>query len=237
MENDETRIVSEALFMSTPSLSPTPIGILIVDDDPWTTRALAATLAVTPGFRVLAAVHTGEEAITAYSREPADVVLMDINMGRGMTGIEATVAICQMDSRARVIVLTTISPGPGLVRALQAGAIAAMQKEASDSTIVEVIRATVRGDNPALLKGLATDVLVSGGLQVMQSAPSPHLTPAEYTILQMICSGHSYEQIVDQLSITKNTLDTHTRHLREKLGARTLSQLVVRALEYRVKSF
>ena len=215
--------------------SDSPITVLIVDDDHWTTRALASVLAVAPGIRVVGAVHDGEGAVAAYRAEPAHVVLMDVNLGSGMTGVDATAAILQGDPEARVVILTTTAPGPGLARALHAGAVAALQKEASEATLVETVRMAAAGDSPLLVKGLAADLLVSGGVQA--SAPVPALTPSEHRILRLLCAGRGYGEIIERLHISENTLETHTRHLREKLGAKNLAQLVVRALEFRFVSF
>jgi len=210
-----------------------PITILIVDDDQWVTRGLAAVLATTPGMRVLGVAHTGEEAVAAYRAEPADVVLMDINMGSGITGVDATAEIIHEFPDARILVLTTTSPGPGLARALHVGAVAALDKTVSQSTLVTTIRAAARGDSPTLVRGLASDIIAGADLSARLPATAPELTTAELRTLLLICEGHSYPEIAARQFVSEATVLTHAKRLRQKLHARSLAQLVLRALEYR----
>lgn len=213
--------------------APAPITILIVDDDPWVTRGLAAILAVTPGMRVLGVAHSGEEAVASFRAERADIVLMDLNMGPGLTGVDATTAIIKEFPDARVLVLTTTAPGPGLVRALHVGALAALNKTASQATLVDTIRAAVLDDDPVLLRGLASDIMAGDVDAVGIREDPPKLTPAELRALRLICEGKRYSEIAAELHVTPATVETHAKRLRQKLKAGSLAQLIVRAIEYR----
>nr|WP_243751898.1 response regulator transcription factor [Leucobacter weissii] len=207
--------------------------MLMVDDDRWTIRGLTAVLSGTPGLELLEPVSSGEEAIRAYRAFRPDVVLMDINMSPGISGIEATAAILRDDPDARVIALTTIAPGPGLVRVLEAGALAAVDKDASSYALIEMIRIAAAGDDPALLGGLAADVFISGNQDASVQTAVPRLTAVELETLQLICKGRSYDEIAESRSVSPATVKDHARHLREKLDAANLAQLVVKAVEYR----
>lgn len=213
------------------------IKVLIVDDDHWVTRGLAAVLAVLPEVRVLGAAYSGEEAVATFRAEPADVVLMDINLGPGLTGIEATQAILALKPDARVLALTTTTPGPGLLRALQAGAVAALKKTVSSTTLASTVIKAARGEDPTLIKGLLSDVLISDDMPKWNERwVAPELTSAELRILRLICAGKSYREIAGQLTISTHTVESHAKRLRQKLHARGLGELVVKALEYRFVS-
>lgn len=211
---------------------PKPITVLIADDDHWVTRGLISVLDVTEGMRVLGAVHTASGAIAAYREEPADVVLMDLNMGPGITGVDAIIEIIREFPDARILVLTTAAPGPGLVRALHVGAIATLSKSASQVTLVETIRSAALGENPNLIRGLVADVLAGNLHEAVTDELPPSLTTSELRILQLICEGVSYVEIAARLCVSPSTVETHAKHLRQKLNARSLAQLVIRALEY-----
>lgn len=55
------------------------------------------------------------------------------------------------------------------------------------------------------------------------------LTKREREILQLVCAGLSTKQIADQLFISINTVETHRRHLLEKLGVKNSMELVKEA--------
>ncbi|EWS81994.1 response regulator transcription factor [Brachybacterium phenoliresistens] len=219
-----------------PPPSDPPITVLVVDDDRWTTRAIAAVLEADPSLQVLGVEHSGEDAVDAFRALRPQIVLMDVNMAPGMSGIDATAKILQEDPRATVLILTTISPGPGIARALEAGAMAVVTKTAPPEALVAAVRLAAAGESPSLLKNLAADIAISGDLQPDSPARFPALTEREHATLQLICEGMDYQTIAARQHVAETTVKTHARSLRDKLGAQSLAQLVVRAVQYRLYS-
>lgn len=212
------------------------LSVLIVDDDRWTTRALSYALITEVDFNVLPPVHSGEEAIESYQQHRPNVVLMDVNMPDGMSGVDATRAIRKIDSSATILILSTVSPGPGLARALEAGAMAAVNKSCSESTLRNTVRRAARGEDPSMLKFLARDILIVGDPLPEAPLVSPELTEREHEVLTLICRGCGYEEIAETQGVAVWTVKTQTKRLREKLQAENLGQLIVRALQYRFYS-
>ncbi|UVI35543.1 response regulator transcription factor [Brevibacterium spongiae] len=211
-------------------------SVLIVDDDRWTTRAVAATLSDDGGFDVLEPVHTGEDAVDAFAASRPDLVLMDVNMPPGMSGVDATAAIMNHDPQAHVVLLTTVAPGPGIARGLEAGAMAVLNKTAGESELVAVVRAASAGETPELLKGLATDIAISGDQLPEAPEAAPQLTERELELLTLLCEGHGYDEIAADLKLSMHTMKSHAQNLRLKLGAKNLAQLVIRALQFKFYS-
>ena len=211
-------------------------SVLIVDDDKWTTRAVAAALRDSGSFDVLDPQHSGEVAVAAYAAHRPDLVLMDVNMPPGMSGVDATQEIIGLDPSATIVLLTTVAPGPGLARALEAGALAAVSKSASDAELIRVAEAALEGDSPELLRTLAEDVLVSGDSVPDVPANAPALTEAELTLLRQICEGLDYSEIAARQFVTVHTVKSHARNLRIKLGAKNLAQVVIRAVQFKFHS-
>lgn len=209
------------------------ITVLIVDDDSWTTRAVAAALVDDGGFSVLEPQHSGEDAVEAFDRHRPDLVLLDVNMHPGMSGVDATREIRALDPEATIVLLTTVSPGPGITRALEAGAIAAVNKSATDVELVGVARSAVAGESPALLRSLAEDIMISGDIVTDGQEAVPELTPSEKLLLQQICEGLDYAEIAEQQVVTIYTVKSHARNLRTKLDAKNLAQVVIRAIQYK----
>lgn len=208
------------------------VGVMIVDDDIWTTRALALELAADPHITVSGIFLTGEEAVDAAPNLRPDVVLMDINMP-GIGGVEATVQLLTTDATCRIVILSTVAPGPGLARALRAGAVAAVHKTAAPDSLAEIVHAAAGEETPRLVRHLAGKVLLSG--DAIDDAPPvfAELTDREQEMLRLICQGLDYAEISARSHISINTVKTHARLLREKLGASSLAQLVVQAVRLR----
>lgn len=218
--------------MMNAQLMPTKT-VLIVDDDRWTTRAISQALCRDPDISVLDPVHDGHDAVRVFTEQKPDLVLMDLNMPPGISGVESTALIRAIDRTAKIVLLTTVAPGPGVARALDAGAMAVLNKTVSDSTLRRTVKSVIRGDSPELLAGLVSDIFICGDPLPQAPVPSPRLTDAEHAILELICMGHGYAKIAEIQFISEWTVKTHVKRLREKLCADNLAQLVVRALQFR----
>lgn len=209
------------------------LSILVVDDDRWTTRAVVAALRKDPSLSVLGAAHSGEEAVSAHLKFHPDVVLMDVNMPPGMSGIDATAQIMRSDPGARIVLLTTVSPGPGIARALEAGALAAVNKTAPEDVLIQTIRSVVTGEGLSSLGTLAHDIAISGDPLPDAHAMAPSLTDREHATLMFICEGLSYEEISQRMSVSISTVKSHSGRLRDKLGAHSHAQLLVQAMKFK----
>ena len=91
-------------------MSPDPgaaVGVVIVDDQAPFRRAARMVMAVTPGFDVIGEAESGEEAVELFERLSPGLVLMDINLGKGINGIEAARRITEAHPDATVLLLST----------------------------------------------------------------------------------------------------------------------------------
>lgn len=212
------------------------LSVLVVDDDHWSTRAISAVLGAQPSLHVLPAEHDGEAAVAAYRTHRPDVVLMDVNMPPGMSGVDATAQIVAGDPDARIVLLTTVSPGPGIARALDAGALAAVNKSAPDDVLVQTVLRAARGESLTPMRQLAEDIALSGDVLPEAPALAPELTERELATLRLICEGLEYDEIAAHLMVSTNTVKSHAGRLRDKLGAHSHAQLMVQAMKYRFVS-
>ena len=231
--SDATPATTQSTSKVMTSESTDRTSVLVVDDDSWTTRAVGAALTDAGSFRVLDPVHSGEEAIAAFAAQRPDLVIMDVNMPPGMNGVDATAAIMDLDPDTRIVLLTTVSPGPGIARGLEAGAHAVLNKTAGERELVSIVRAASAGESPELLRGLAENIVISGDHLPDAPEAAPQLTAREMELLTLLCQGHGYEEIAAAQSVAMSTVKSHARNLRLKLGARNLAQLVVRALQFK----
>ena len=97
------------------------IRIMVVDDHFVVRMGLSGSINVEADMEVTAEASTGEQALTAYRKDPPDIVLMDLKLP-GISGIEATKAICKEFPGASVIMLSTHDGEEDIYRSLQAGA-------------------------------------------------------------------------------------------------------------------
>ncbi|NEE10204.1 response regulator transcription factor, partial [Streptomyces sp. SID7499] len=98
-----------------------PVRILLCDDHVVVRAGLLALLGSEPDIEVVGEAGSGEEAVVLAARLAPDVVLMDLQLGEGIDGVEATRRIAA-DGTVHVLVLTTYDTDADITRAIEAGA-------------------------------------------------------------------------------------------------------------------
>ena len=114
-----------------------------------------------------------------------DVVLMDLEMPE-LNGMDATRALREAGSDARVVVLTTFSDRDRILGALDAGALGYLLKDAEPEEIIRGVRAAARGESP-LAPRAAHELLIerAGG----QARPEAELSAREQEVLALVAEG------------------------------------------------
>ena len=119
------------------SLDPgAAVGVMIVDDQAPFRRAARMVMAATPGFDVIGEAESGEDAVDLFERLEPGLVLMDINLGRGINGIEATRRIIDAHPDATVLLLSTYQAADLPSGADSCGAAGYVNKEEFGPAIV-----------------------------------------------------------------------------------------------------
>ncbi len=115
--------------------------VLIVDDSLTVARQLRAILEAAGDFEIVGHAKNGIEAVKQYRTDNPDLVLMDIVMPE-MDGLQATRAICALDPKARVVVISSAAGvGDKVTEALRLGARNIISKPFDAETILSVLRA------------------------------------------------------------------------------------------------
>ena len=118
---------------------PTPLRVLLVEDNDVFRQALELLLGMQAGLEVVGAVADGTSVVDACRRLSPDVIVMDFRLP-GMDGVEATAAVREAFPEIAVVCLTA-SASPREIEALwAAGAVACLRKDQELDEIVDAIR-------------------------------------------------------------------------------------------------
>jgi class 3 adenylate cyclase len=117
-----------------------PIKVLLVDDYEVVRRGLRGFLELVPELEIVGEAANGEEALEAAFRLEPDVVLMDLVMPR-MDGPAAIAALSDRQPHVAVVALTSFAEPERIGRALQAGAVGSLMKDAEADEVVAAVRA------------------------------------------------------------------------------------------------
>ena len=149
---------------------------------------------------------------------------MDLQMGAGMNGVEATRRITALPDPPRVLILTTYSTDADILAAVEAGATGYLLKDAPPEDLAGAVRAAARGETV-----LAPPV--AARLMGRVRAGRPTLSPRESEILGLLAEGLANRQISKRLFISEATVKTHLVHVYDKLGVDSRTAAVAAALQ------
>lgn len=226
----------------TTERTPHRIRLLVVDDQPVVRRGLSLMLSMESDMEVVGECCDGLEAVEKAQRLRPDVVLMDLHMPR-KGGVGATREICALLPHTRVLVLTTMEAEQAVFDAVRAGATAYLLKDASESEVVETVRAVHRGEShltPQIARKVLDEFRRMGELAPLAAGPVEEsaddvalLTGKESKVLQLIAEGKSNKQIGAMMFLAEGTVKNYVSRIMDKLHASSRTELAVMALRRR----
>jgi two-component system KDP operon response regulator KdpE len=161
--------------------------ILVVDDEPQIRKALSVNLTAR-GYEIDLA-GSGEEALALAASHHPDLVLLDIGLP-GIDGVEVVRGLRGWSS-VPIIMLSVRDAEGDKVRALDAGADDYVAKPFGMDEVLARMRAALRRHQPVPEQAVVTTAhfALDLGDRVVQrtdGAPSPHLTPTEWAIVEAL---------------------------------------------------
>jgi DNA-binding NarL/FixJ family response regulator len=205
-----------------------PVRILVCDDHAVVRAGLLALLDSAPDIEVVGEAGTGEEALALAGKLAPDVVLMDLQLGEGIDGVETTRRLTSTPGfSAHVLVLTTYDTDADITRAIEAGATGYLLKAERPDELFAAIHAAAEGRT-------ALSAPVAGRVMANLRRPRPTLTDRERDILAQLARGIGNRDIARALFISEATVKTHLRRIYDKLGVDTRAGAVAVAKERRL---
>ena len=204
------------------------IRVLLADDHAILRSGLRLLLEREPDMEVAGEASDGRGAADWIERHPAEAVVMDVGMP-GLNGIEAAARIAASNSGIRIVMLSMHSDEAYVLRALKAGAHAYVLKESAEGELIAAIRAVIAGRSyfspkvAALLRQEHIEKIRRSG----DVDPYDLLTAREREILQLLGEGNSNKEISARLFLSIFTVETHRKHIHEKLNLHSPAELVL----------
>jgi two-component system response regulator NreC len=205
-------------------MSSETIRVVIADDHAVVRRGLRDVLAADGGFELVAEAPDLDAARRYVRGHHPDVLVLDLNMPGGST-LDAIPDIRAECPNTQIVVLTMQDEPEYARRALGAGALGYVLKEAAETELVDAIRRAAAGDtylNPRLGARVAA---------APPPGPPDGLSEREVQVLRMIALGHTNAEIADTLSLSIRTVEIHRAHIQAKVRRSSRAGLVRYALD------
>lgn len=176
-----------------------PLKILLVEDDELFRLGLRVRLQQEPDLEIVAEADDGETAIELVEAHPIDIVLLDVGLP-GIGGIETCCQLKQRHPNLPILVLTSHSQLPLILRLLTSGAQGYCVKGVAPETLVLALRSIAVG--ASWWDATATQTIQANLGKTSLSVPestNPNLTQREQEVLALIAAGKSNSEIANVL--------------------------------------
>jgi DNA-binding NarL/FixJ family response regulator len=196
--------------------------VLLADDHTLVRAGLRKLLESIDGVEVVGEAGDGLQLLEQAEKLQPNLILMDIAMP-GLNGLEATARVVKAWPDIRVLILSMHQNEEYVRQALRHGATAYMLKDAAPLELEFAIKAVLRGESPAVSKGVVSDYVQRLRSDDQQADP---LTPRQREVLQLIAEGLSTKEVARRLDLSVKTVETHRSQLMKQLDIHEVTGLV-----------
>ena len=208
------------------------IPLIVVDDHPMFLAGLQQLFKKQPDFEVVGVAENPAQLRTVLQETTPALILMDIEMPQG-DGISATVFVRKHAPGTKVVILTGYDNPDLIFRALKAGAVGYLLKNARPKDILDTLRKVAAGEiflNAELaskfLREFQRDQEVEEVRRLVQT-----LTPREEEVLRLVATGAANREIGQRLFISELTVKMHLASIFRKLQVNDRTKAAILALK------
>jgi FixJ family two-component response regulator len=193
--------------------------VFIVDDDPAIRHAMEYLMrSVDMKYEIY---RSADEFLGGWNEARGGCLVLDIRMP-GMGGLELQDRLRERDISLPIIFITGHADVPMAVDAMQKGAFDFIQKPFRDQDLLERIGAAIKADRVQRAeherKGEVSNRISK-------------LTPREREVMDLVVTGKANKIVAYELGVSQRTVEIHRARVMEKMGARSLADLVRMTLE------
>jgi two-component system response regulator NreC len=199
--------------------------VLLVEDHTVVRQGLRRILEMDPQVEIVGEVGDGRTALDAALQLKPAVAIIDITLP-GLNGIDVTRQLAKVVPDTKVLILSMHADDAYIRQSLKAGAMGYLLKDADDQDLLKAVSALSAGGSyfsPAVSK-----VLLHGYLQEVGDPADDlsGLSGREREVLQLIAEGKSNKEVAHILNVSVSTVETHRKHVMEKLDLHNTAAMV-----------
>ena len=193
--------------------------VFVVDDDAGVREGLSLLLdTVGQPYELYGSAY---EFLDSYEENRGGCLVLDIRMPR-MTGLDLQEKLIEMGSALPIIFITGHGDIPMAVDAMRKGAVDFIRKPFREHDLLDRINEALDADSSSREHALDRQAL----RDKLES-----LSKRESEVFERVADGDMNKVIAMDLGISERTVEVHRSQVMQKLGVRTLAQLVRAKIE------
>ncbi len=213
--------------------------IVIADDHAVVRSGFAMIINFQDDMEVVATAADGIEAYKMVAKHRPDILLMDLSMPPGESGLIATAKVHEEFPDTKIIILTMYDDEEYLFHVLKSGASGYVLKNSPDEELIAAIRMVHQGGvyiHPKVAPSLVRE-FINKNQRIDEQDPFQLLSTREVEILPLVAKGYGNKEIAEMLYISVKTVEAHKAKIMDKLNLKTRPELVEYALKKKLLDF
>lgn len=213
--------------------------IVIADDHAIVRSGFAMILNFQDDIEVIGGAADGLEAYTMVAKHRPDILIMDLSMPPGESGLIATGKIKEDYPDTKILILTMHDDEEYLFHVLKNGASGYVLKSAPDEELLLAVRTIHQGGmyiHPKMATSLVRE-FIRKEKDTYSEDPFELLTKREMEILPLIAKGYGNKEIAEKLFVSVKTVEANKAKIMEKLNLSSRPELVEYALRKKLLDF
>ncbi|PIC98900.1 MULTISPECIES: response regulator transcription factor [unclassified Sporosarcina] len=214
--------------------------IIIADDHAVVRTGFMHILNFQDDMEVVATAADGLEAYELVAKHRPDIILLDLSMPPGQSGLIATGKIHEDFPETKIVILTMYDDEEYMFHVLKNGAAGYILKNAPDEELLHAIREVYDGGtyvHPSMATSLVREFVKKGTKADDEDDPFKILSKREIEILPLVAKGYGNKEIAEMLYISVKTVEAHKAKMMDKLQLKSRPELVEYALRKKFLSF
>jgi len=199
------------------------IRVFLADDHTLFRSGMKSLLEKMDNVTVVGEAADGREALKKIVKLRPDVALVDISMS-GLNGLEVVARVARDAPEVKLVILSMHSTEQYVVRALRAGAVGYLLKDADIEELEQAVLKVAKGES--YLDSRVAGVLTEFVRENASGSELDRLTSRQREILQLLAEGKNTKEIAAELNLSVKTVETHRSQLMERLGIYNVAGLV-----------
>lgn len=210
------------------------IRVVLADDHTVVRSGLRLMLEADSEIEIVGEAADGNQAYSLVAREKPNILLLDISMPPGQSGLVACEKVVKDFPATKVIILTMFAEPDYLLFTLRGGASGYVLKNATSDELRSAVHAVFNGGTYIYPKmaDLLKEHMASGKVESSQALHL--LTGREIEITSLLARGFTNKEIAEQLYLSVKTVEAHRSKIYSKLGFKTRAELVDFAIKHKL---
>ena len=198
------------------------INTVLVEDNLYVQKVLKAMIESDERFNLTATFTDAFEAEKLCANGKIDLVLMDVQTQNNHSGLAAGKRIKEASPRTKVVIVTSLVDPDVLKKARNGAADSLWYKDHGTKDIIDVMVRTMNGER----------VFPESSPNVtLKDIFSEDLSPKQMKILRYFVKGYTYEEIAQELDMTKRNVRWHLDNIVEKSGFENKYELLIALID------